>query len=337
MSSATTMPLSTHEIPVISATPAIPAIPTAPGQEFADDLHRALSERPRRISPKYFYDDIGSTLFERICDLPEYYPTRTELALLRRHAPEMAGLMGEQAQLIEYGAGALTKVRLLLEQLARPHSFVPIDISGPHLLSACAALRQDHPGLLVRPVVADFTQPHQLPARPAEGRRAGFFPGSSIGNFAPPEALEFLRMAAHELRGGGLLIGVDLIKAPELLHAAYNDAQGVTARFNLNLLERARRELGARFDPDGFVHSAFYHAPLQRIEMHLLSLKAQVLHLQGRDHAIEAGETLHTENSYKYSVESFQALAARAGFEPGQVWLDEQQWFSLHWLQAPAL
>ncbi len=304
---------------------------------FADDLHQALAHRPRSISPKYFYDDQGSALFEQICRLPEYYPTRTELALLHRHAAEMAELMGPQAQLIEYGAGALTKVRLLLQQLQRPQAFVPIDISGPHLLQACAALQADYPDLALHPVVGDFTHTVTLPAAPAlgSGRRVGFFPGSSIGNFTPAQALEFLSMTAAQLRGGGLLIGVDLIKDPALLHAAYNDSQGVTARFNLNLLERARRELGATFAADGFCHSAFYNAPLQRIEMHLLSLRRQVLNLQGVDYAFEAGETLHTENSYKYSVESFQALAQRAGYKAGPVWTDAQNWFSLHWLQAP--
>ncbi|MCV2355326.1 L-histidine N(alpha)-methyltransferase [Paucibacter sp. B2R-40] len=305
---------------------------------FAADLHHALAERPRSISPKYFYDEIGSALFEQICTLPEYYPTRTELSLLRRHAAELADLFGPQAQLIEYGAGALTKVRLLLAQMVRPLGFLPIDISGPHLLQACAALQAEHPQLHIQPVVGDFTQAVALPAAPVRGlgQRVGFFPGSSIGNFTPTQALEFLAMTAEQLRGGGLLIGVDLIKDPDLLHAAYNDSQGVTARFNLNLLERARRELGCRFAADGFRHSAFYNAPLQRIEMHLLSMRRQVLSLQGVDYSFEAGETLHTENSYKYSVNGFLALAEQAGYKAGPVWTDEQAWFSLHWLQAPA-
>ncbi len=305
---------------------------------FAEDLHRALSHSPRSISPKYFYDEVGSALFEQICDLPEYYPTRIELALLHSHAAEMTELMGPQTQLVEYGAGALTKARLLLGRLLRPQGFVPIDISGAHLLQACAALQADFPDLTLQPVVGDFTHPVKLPAPPlvGEGRRVGFFPGSSIGNFAPAQALEFLTMTAEQLRGGGLLIGVDLIKDPALLHAAYNDSRGVTAKFNLNILERARRELGAHFAPDGFSHSAFYNAPLQRIEMHLLSMRRQVLRLQGVDYAFEAGETLHTENSYKYSVAGFQALAERAGYKAGPVWTDSEQWFSLHWLQAPA-
>jgi dimethylhistidine N-methyltransferase len=304
-------------------------------QGFAEELHQALRARPRSISPKYFYDEVGSALFEQICTLPEYYPTRTELSLLHRHAAEMAALMGPQAQLIEYGAGALTKARLLLARLERPQAFVPIDISGTHLLQACAALQAEQPDLLLQPVIADFSQALALPMLGGTGRRVGFFPGSSIGNFTPEQALAFLQMTGAQLRGGGLLIGVDLIKDPALLHAAYNDSQGVTARFNLNLLERARRELGCQFDPDGFRHSAFYNAPLQRIEMHLLSMRRQLLRLQGVSYEFEAGDTLHTENSYKYSVAGFQALAERAGYRAGPVWTDTENWFSLHWLQAP--
>jgi dimethylhistidine N-methyltransferase len=305
-------------------------------QRFASDLHLALSQRPRSIAPKYFYDEFGSQLFEQICELPEYYPTRTELALLQTHGAEMAACMGPRAQLVEYGAGALRKVRHLIAHLDQPHAFVPVDISGAHLLGACAELQQAWPGLSIQPVVADFTQPHDLPPRPARGRRVGFFPGSSIGNFSPAETQAFFQMTAQELRGGGLLIGIDLIKDPAVLHAAYNDPAGITAAFNLNLLARARRELGAEFDPAGFQHSAFYNAPQQRIEMHLLSLRDQRIRLDGVDYAFAAGETLHTENSYKYSIAGFQAQAARAGFRAGPVWTDARAWFSLLWLEAPA-
>ena len=303
---------------------------------FAEDLQLALDQRPRSISPKYFYDEIGSALFEQICELPEYYPTRTELGLLQAHAAEMAECIGPQAQLLEYGAGALQKVRWLLDRLEAPHSFVPIDISGAHLLSACGQLQAAYPALQINPLVADFSRPHSLPQGSGKGRRVGFFPGSSIGNFTPVEALAFLEMAAFELRGGGLLIGIDLIKDPAILHAAYNDNAGVTAAFNLNLLARARRELGADIALDGFVHSAFYNSPLQRIEMHLLSLKQQRLRIADRVYEIDAGETLHTENSHKYSVVGFQNLAAQAGFSPGASWTDPRDWFSLLWLQAPA-
>lgn len=301
---------------------------------FAEDLHAALAGPVHEISPKYFYDAEGSALFERICELPEYYPTRTELALLRRHAPDFARRMGRDAQLIEYGAGALVKVRLLLERAERPHSFVPVDISGPHLLAACESLQAEHPALRILPVVADFTRMHVLPDPPTDGRRIGFFPGSSIGNFDPAQALDFLKLLRDELDGGALLIGVDLIKDPALLHAAYNDAQGVTARFNLNLLRHAQRELGLECDANGFDHYAFYEPRLHRIEMHLLPRGPQLLQLQGRQYTLAPGESLHTENSYKYSVASFQDLARQAGFTPAAHWTDERGWFSLHWLEA---
>jgi len=301
---------------------------------FAEDLHAALAGPDHAISPKYFYDAQGSALFEQICELPEYYPTRTELALLNRHAGDLAARMGPGAQLIEYGAGALVKVRLLLARMAQPDSFVPVDISGPHLLAACEALQREQPALRILPVVADFTRPHVLPDAPAHGQRIGFFPGSSIGNFDPQEALAFLKLLREELDGGALLIGVDLIKDPARLHAAYNDAQGVTARFNLNLLRHAQRELKLECDPAGFDHYAFYDPRKHRIEMHLLPRGEQHLQLQGRRYTLVPGESLHTENSYKYSVDSFQALAREAGFRPSAHWTDEQRWFSLHWLEA---
>lgn len=308
---------------------------SADTQQFADDLHAALSRAPKAISPKYFYDEIGSRLFERICELPEYYPTRTELALLQAHAGDMAAQIGERVQLVEYGAGALLKVRRLLDVLPRQTlQFVPMDISGPHLLAACDGLAADYPGLAIQPLVADFTRPHTLPPCPAGSCRVGFFPGSSIGNFAPAEADAFLRLAAGELKGGGLLIGIDLVKDEATLHAAYNDAAGVTAAFNLNLLERARRELGAEFPADGFEHLAFYNPAHRRIEMHLRARRPLALQLGGEIYAFHEGETLHTEHSHKYTVEGFQAMAARAGFRPGAVWTDPNHWFALLWLRA---
>ncbi|MCE4554675.1 L-histidine N(alpha)-methyltransferase [Roseateles cellulosilyticus] len=308
---------------------------SAETQQFAADLHAALSRAPKSISPKYFYDETGSRLFERICDLPEYYPTRTELALLRTHAADMASHFGPRAQLVEYGAGALLKVRLLLDALPRESvQFVPVDISGPHLLAACDGLAGDYAGLAIQPLVADFTRPHTLPQCPAGSRRIGFFPGSSIGNFTPAEADAFLRLAAAELRGGGLLIGIDLVKDHDVLHAAYNDADGVTAAFNLNLLERARRELGAEFPQDGFEHLAFYNPAYRRIEMHLRATRPLDLQLGGEIYGFHEGETLHTEHSHKYTIAGFQAMAARAGFQPGAVWTDPKQWFALLWLKA---
>ncbi|MFN3303805.1 MAG: L-histidine N(alpha)-methyltransferase [Roseateles sp.] len=308
---------------------------SADNAQFAADLHAALSRAPRAISPKYFYDEVGSRLFEQICELPEYYPTRTELALLQAHADDMAQQFGPQVQLVEYGAGALRKVRLLLDAMPLDGvQFVPVDISGPHLLAACAAPAGDHPGLAIQPLMADFTRPHTLPPCPPGSRRVGFFPGSSIGNFTPAEADAFLRLAAAELAGGGLLIGIDLVKDAGTLHAAYNDAAGVTAAFNLNLLDRARRELGAEFPADGFEHLAFWNPAYRRIEMHLRARQPLELRLDGQCYGFHEGETLHTEHSHKYTVSGFQALARRAGFRPGKVWTDANGWFAALWLEA---
>lgn len=304
--------------------------------DFSSDMLAALRSHPRCLSPKYFYDQPGSALFDRICNLPEYYPTRTELALLETHSAEIAERMGPRAEIVEFGAGSLRKIRLLLDVMDQPLRYVPIDISGAHLSASAAQLQRDYPGLRILPVMADYTAAFHLPAKePGGGRRVGFFPGSTIGNLHRDDALKFLRQAARSLRGGALLIGVDLIKAPSVLHAAYNDSQGITAAFNSNLLARANRELDANFDLSRFVHGAFYNAPLQRVEMHLISRAAQQVRVCGECFDFEEGETLHTENSYKFTVESLQALAVRAGFEPGKVWVDPGKLFSLHWLRAP--
>ncbi len=307
------------------------------GGTFRDDMRAALAAPERSISPKYFYDARGSALFDEICTLTEYYPTRTEMGILRSHADEIAALAGPQAEVVEFGAGSLTKVRVLLDALDRPLRFLPIDISGEHLHAAAARLRHDYSELAVLPVVSDYTQALQLPP-PLEGagQRVGFFPGSTIGNFSPDQALLFLRMAARVLRGGALVLGADLLKDPAVLHAAYNDSEGVTAAFNLNLLARANRELGTDFALDGFVHGAFYNSPQRRIEMHLVSRQRQDVLLDGRAYRFEEGETLHTENSYKFSVDGMRALAVQAGFQPGPVWKDRNGLFSVHWLQAPA-
>ncbi|MEN9545070.1 MAG: L-histidine N(alpha)-methyltransferase [Pseudomonadota bacterium] len=312
---------------------------SASTREFERELLAGLERCPRSVPPKFFYDAEGSRLFDRICDLPEYYPTRTELQILEQHAGEIAGCIGPHADIIEFGAGASRKVRCLLEALDQPRRFVPIDISAEHLHVAADLLRLEHPGLLVQALAVDFTRPFELPALPPglhPQRRVGFFPGSSIGNFSPGEALRFLRDAAALLRGGtgagGMLVGVDLIKDPGVLHAAYNDAAGVTAAFNLNLLARANRELGTDFDLAAFDHYAFYEPRQQRIEMHLLSRCAQRVHLAGRVFDFVAGQSIHTENSHKYGIDDFRELASRAGFVPGPVWCDARRWFSLHWL-----
>jgi len=223
----------------------------------------------------------------------------------------------------------------LLDALKSPGRYLPIDISGEHLAGATARLAADWPGLSVQPIVADYTRPFGLPPKAeGAGMRVGFFPGSTLGNFDPDEALSFLRMAARLLRGGGLLLGVDLVKSPALLHAAYNDAQGVTAAFNLNLLARANRELGAGFELDAWAHAAFYNPPERRIEMHLVSRRAQAVTLDGQRFDFEEGQTIHTENSHKFTVEGLRALAAQAGFRPAAVWTDPERLFSVHWLQA---
>ncbi|TFY97602.1 L-histidine N(alpha)-methyltransferase [Ramlibacter humi] len=313
---------------------AVPVEVPVPEEGFAADLRRALAGPVHSISPKYFYDAEGSRLFDLICGLPEYYPTRTERGILSAYASEMAEEIGRGCDLVEFGAGSCSKVRLLLDHL-RPRRYLPIDISGEHLEQAAAQLEREHPGLLVLPVTGDYTAQVHLPP-PLEGApRVGFFPGSTIGNFTPAEALQFLRMAAKMLQGGGLLLGADLVKDPALLHAAYNDAQDVTAAFNLNLLARANRELGCRFDLRAFWHSSFYNAAERRIEMHLVSRKRQQVEVGGAEFELEEGFSLHTENSCKFTVDSLRRLALQAGFRPGAVWTDERRLFSVHWLRAP--
>lgn len=310
--------------------------PASEHQQFMHDMQTALSTTPKSISPKYFYDQAGSALFDRICELPEYYPTRTELALLQTHAADMAECMGEQADIIEFGAGSLQKIRLLLNAAPQAARYVPMDISGVHLEAACVTLQKEFKHLRIEPLVADYSHDWQLPvALPHAGKRVAFFPGSTLGNFSPLQAHAFFQNCARHLPGGALLLGVDLIKLPAVLHAAYNDAQGVTAAFNLNLLARANRELGCDFDLTQFAHSAFYNAPLQRIEMHLLSLKAQTVHLNGVAHAFTQGETLHTEYSHKFTITGVQQAALAAGLQAGPFWTDSKQHFGLVWLNIP--
>jgi len=299
---------------------------------FARDLLEGLRTTPKRIPCKYFYDAEGSRLFDGICDLPEYYQTRTEIALLETKAAEIAAMMGENAELIELGAGSLRKVRVLLDALVAPRAYVPIDISGDYLHGVVEELAADYPGLYLYPVVADFTKPLILP-RLGAGRRAGFFSGSTIGNFEPGEATPLLASIAKLLRGGGLLIGVDLVKDPATLHAAYNDSAGITAAFNKNLLVRANRELGADFDLDAFAHYACYNPVRARIEMYLVSQSRQSVRVADKIFSFAPGEPIHTENSYKYTIESFSGLATASGFRVKAVWTDPLQWFGLFWLE----
>ena len=290
---------------------------------FAADVIAGLTAKPKRLPPKYFYDAAGSALFERITQLPEYYPTRSELGLLHAHAPEIASLFPPGTALIEFGGGSSRKARILLGAAASIEAYVPIDISGDFLQQDAARLRRDFPHLTILPVVADFTAMNEPPAEIAAKPRAGFFPGSTIGNFEPHEACAFLRHAGVMLGAGAVfVVGVDLVKAPDILYRAYNDAEGVTAKFNLNLLARINRELGADFDLGAFEHHAFYNAERHRIEMHLASTKRQKVRLCGTTIDFRAGETIHTENSYKYTVESFQALAQGSGWSPLIAWTD---------------
>ena len=304
-------------------------------KSFRDDVFEGLSREQKELPCKYFYDNRGSELFNTICGLDEYYPTRTETALLQAHGREMADLIGPGVCLIEFGCGSLLKTRLLLDALRSPAAFVPIDISADHLLQSAAALAADYPNLEVLPVVADFTHPVKLPdnARKASENRVGFFPGSTIGNFDHAGAADFLATVADMVGGGGaLLIGVDLKKDEDILVRAYDDAQGVTAAFNRNVLERINRELGGCFDIETFRHRALYNGAEGRIEMHLVSEKDQTVTVHDRDFTFTEGETIHTEDSYKYHVEEFSSFAARAGFCSARTWVDGDGLFSLHYL-----
>jgi dimethylhistidine N-methyltransferase len=306
--------------------------------DFAQCLMEGLSRPTKEIPCKYFYDAEGSRLFDAICELPEYYQTRTEMALLARHASEIASLIGPQAEIVEFGAGSLTKVRLLLD-VARPRGYTPIDISGDYLMAVTQTLAADYPNLALRPLAADFTATLTIPPLAGSRARAGFFPGSTIGNFKPDAAAGLLRRMRASLNGAhsngnGLLIGVDMVKDPARLHAAYNDAAGVTAAFNKNLLARANRELGADFDLDAFAHYAPYNPLARRIEMYLVSQTRQSVRIGGHRVDFAAGEAVHTEDSHKYTPDSFAELAARAGYRLAAQWRDTDGLFMLAWLEA---
>ena len=305
------------------------AAPAATNDPFAADVIAGLAAKPKSLPPKYFYDLAGSALFDRITGLPEYYPTRSEIGILRDNAPAIASLFPQTCALIEFGGGSSRKARILLGAAATVEAYVPVDISGDFLQRDAAQLRRDFPHLGVYPLVEDFTKPFTLPPAIAELPRVGFFPGSTIGNFEPHEACKFLRHAGGMLGKGALfVIGVDLVKDSKILYDAYNDAEGVTAKFNLNLLARINRELGADFNLGAFEHHAFYNSAHNRIEMHLASTRRQKVRLNGTAIDFRAGETIHTENSYKYTINSFQALARGSGWSPLKVWTDGL--FSVH-------
>jgi L-histidine N-alpha-methyltransferase len=304
-------------------------------ERFLADVLHGLAQHPKTLPCKYFYDERGSALFDRICTLPEYYPTRTELGILRRHAGAMAAALGPRCLLVEYGSGSSTKTRLLLDRLVAPAAYVPVDISREHLVYSAEALAAHYPHLRVVPVCADFTQPFALPELAGADRVVGYFPGSTIGNFAPAEARKFLASVAEQCGpGGALLIGVDLEKPRSVLEPAYDDARGITAEFNRNLLRRVNRELGGDFDLAAFDHRAFWNAALGRVEMHLVSRHDQVVHLAGRPIPFAKGESIHTENSHKYELAGFAELAAAAGFGVERVWTDDAGLFSVQLLRV---
>jgi dimethylhistidine N-methyltransferase len=308
---------------------------TAP-DSFKTEVLRGLRAQPKSIPPKYFYDADGARLFEAICQLPEYYLTRTENALLAAQVEAIAAAIGEVNCVIEPGAGSCRKVRMLIEAL-RPALVCALDIAGTHLEQAAAALARDYPALQIKAIGLDFLNDLDAlaPYLPTTGRRLIFYPGSSIGNFTPAEATALMRQfRALAKSNGALLIGFDLKKDPALLHQAYNDGAGITAAFNLNLLARLNRELDADFALDAFRHYAFYNPGPGRIEMHILSLKPQTVRVDGERFAFAAGETVHTENSYKYRPEEFARLAMDAGWQLAGEWQDPNAWFALQYYDA---
>lgn len=304
--------------------------------DFLAEAIDGLSASPRTLPCKFFYDEHGSELFQKICELPEYYVTRAELQILKNQGPDIAKHLGPGIELIGLGTGAGTKTRLLLDELFAPIAYVPVDISKEQLLQSSAQFRKLFPDLEVLPVCADYLQPVTLPTpKRTPARKVVYFPGSTIGNFEPDIALDFL----HRIRRvaddkGGLLIGVDLQKERNILESAYNDAQGVTAQFNLNLLVRANREIGADFSLKHWKHRAIYNADAGRIEMHLISEVEQTVHIATHEFHFRAGETIVTEFSYKHTPEGFSALAAQAGFRLAHMWTDDAHLFGVFYFTA---
>ena len=307
-----------------------------PKDQFAADVLKGLSRDQKSIPPKYFYDARGSDLFEQICETDEYYVTRTELGLLDDVGPEIAERIGEQATIVEFGSGSEDKIRRLLGALHDPYAYVAIDISLEPLKRSVELLATDFADIKVGGICADFHAPIDLPgeALTEDGRRLAFFPGSTIGNMDPDSALPFLKTIRSMLSDSdGFVVGVDLQKERATLESAYNDAQGVTAQFNLNIIDRMNRELGGTLDVSKFRHRAYYNDDLDRIEMHLESLEPQCFEVAGRGFRMEEGETIHTESSHKYSIEQFDRLVSRAGFRSGEVWTDRNSLFSIHYIE----
>ena len=319
------MPTSTHARSVLDQAPAT--------ESFREAALEGLRKPQKHIPAKFLYDARGSELFDQICRLDEYYPTRTEMSIMDAHAEAMAQTLGPRACLVEYGSGSSLKTRILLDHLDDLAAYVPVDISKEHLVESANDLATDYPPLAVQPVCADYTTAFALPEPPVPAARTvGYYPGSTIGNFRRHDARAFLTHVAETVGpDGGLLIGVDLRKDVDVLTAAYDDAEGVTAAFNLNLLRRMNRELNATFDPDTFEHYAVWNETRGCVESHLRSTVAQTVTVAGESVSFEAGETLHTEDSHKYTLDGFAALAAEAGFEVDTVWTDERSYFSVQY------
>lgn len=305
---------------------------------FGDEVIRGLKQCPRRIPPKFFYDKTGSEIFATICDTEEYYVTRTEIGILERYRHEIGKLIGLGCTLLEPGSGDSRKVHILLESL-KPDVYLPMDISRDYLKNVAQKLADEYPWLDIHAACVDYTKPLDLSFLQTDNgnsaRKIAFFPGSSIGNFEPRQAVAFLKNIARMVQpDGGLLIGVDLKKDPNVLHAAYNDNAGVTADFNLNLLKRINEELDGDFEIDDFSHRAIYNADKGRVEMHLVSQCTQTVNIDQECFHFTANDYIHTENSYKYHIEEFQLLARESGFRPLQCWTDEEQLFSVHFLEV---
>jgi L-histidine Nalpha-methyltransferase len=316
---------------------------TIPAPSRADALTNGVLEgmrkHPRQLSPVWFYDELGSFLFDNICELPEYYLTRTELQIMREHAGDMAHQIGPDAAIIEFGSGTSTKTRELLNHLEKPAAYIPVDISRDHLLDAASAIARDYSSLRVIPICADFTRQFDLPTTVHSARRrVVYFPGSTLGNFAQEDARGLLQRMRHIIGGNGaVLIGIDLKKDPRILERAYNDRAGVTAEFNVNALRHLNRELGTDFDLDAFEHAAVWVEDQSRIEMHLVSKRDQVVHVGDESVNIEKGEHLTTEFCHKYTLESFADLAATAGLSVSRVWMDAAKLFSVQLLEPRVL
>ncbi len=319
------MDTSTQTLPVVDQAPEV--------ESFREAVLEGLQKLQKRIPSKFLYDERGSKLFERICEQEEYYPTRTEMAIMRKHAEAMTQAVGAQARLVEYGSGSSRKIRVLLDHLEDLAVYVPVDISRTHLVEAAEALAADYPDVPIQPLCADYTTAFELPTplRPP-ARTVGYYPGSTIGNFQPDDAEAFLRRVAEVVGAdGGLLVGVDLKKDVDVLEAAYNDAAGVTAAFNKNLLHRMNRELDATFDPDRFEHLSVWNEEKGCIESFLRSMGAQTVTVAGTSVSFSEGETIHTEYSYKYTLDGFAELAGAAGFTVEEVWTDPRSYFSVQY------